>query len=220
MPYAGKTLMQREVVALVAPHWPNSKVKATATAIAESRQSLGAWHDNLRDDGTISSRDCGLFQISIDGDEIGSQKEGRLRTESLIPEEYLDVARYNVKWAYSLWAERKWQPWVAYTSGWAMYPEAWAWHRIEGKPAGPWVTAGRYLHQAIRAVANWHLLIASDLSIEGAVANAEVLADQCGITKGAIVYDARHAVYWKYPPAPTDPPTGEPWGYPIQNDGQ
>lgn len=225
MPYAGKTLMQREVVALAAPHWPNQKVKATATAIAESHCSLGAWHDNPRDDGSIASRDCGLFQINIDGDEIGSAREGRLRTESLIPADYLDVARENVREAYGLWSRRKWQPWVAYTSGWAMFPEAWAWHHItdehgKSKPAGPWVPAGRYLHQAIRAVANWHLLIASDLGIGESLDEAIRLADQFGITKGDIVYDVRHAVYWKYPPSPTEPPTDAAMGYPVRNDGR
>jgi hypothetical protein len=214
--------MQREVVTLVAPHWPNSKVKATATAIAESHCSLGAWHDNIDkagDEGRILSRDCGLAQISIDGGKIGSSLEASLRTESLDPAVYLPVAKANVRAAYKLWERRKWQPWVAYTSGWAMWPEAWAWHRVDGEPAGPWVPSGRYLHQAIRAVANWHLLIAKDLGLTEALLEANRLANQYGITKGDLDYDERHAIYWHYPPAPTEPPTGPPWGYPVPNNG-
>jgi hypothetical protein len=238
--------MAREVVTLVAPHWPNKKVRATSVAIAESHCSLGAWHDNFpasthklfhlndpvaaleepfehyeaaRVDASPTSRDCGLFQINIDGGKIGSSLEASLRTESLDPAMYLPVAKANVRAAYKLWERRGWQPWVADNTGWTTYPEAWAYHHVDGVPVGPWVPSGRYLHQAIRAVANWHLLIAKDLGQTEALLEANRLANQYGITKGDLAYDERHAIYWIYPPAPTEPPTGPPWGYPVPNHG-
>lgn len=278
MPYAGKVMMQRDVTALAAVHWPNSKVKATGTSIGESHQSVGSWHDNqalitdldpdqlvcnvetleptivldpahgkvrLSDGSVVNvpltttwivSRDCGLYQINIPARLIGSDYEATLRTESLDPADYEPVAKQNVQAAYEKWNEqmtrpagqvqkRMWQPWVAYTSGWVMYPEAWVWHHIiddngDPKPAGPWVQSGRYLHQAIRATANFKLLIEESLNADEAVAEAERLATYWGITQGDILYDVRHAVYWKFPPAPVDPPTAEPYGYPVKNDGR
>jgi hypothetical protein len=272
MPYAGHQLMLREVIGLGAVYWPNSKVKAGATAAAEARGSIGAWHDNKTlitdlavdqvvcnvetyepttiinpatgkirlSDGSvvdvplttewIISRDCGVYQINIPARLINSPYEATLRTESLDPAVYMPVARANVKAAYELWDNpwkrdgktdfRRWQPWVAYTSGWAMWPEAWAWHRDpDGNRVGPWVPSGRYLHQAVRAVANWHLYIAHDMGSSEAIAEARRLADYWGITKGTLTFDERHGVYWNYPTAPTEPPTAEPWGYPVPNDG-
>ncbi len=228
--YAGKTLMQREIVALVAPHWPNSKVKATATAIAESKGSLGAWHDNYDpDNNAFLSRDCGLFQINIQARYVGTQTEADLRTESMDAVEYKRVATNNVMAAYRLYTTpwirdgkqdiRKWQPWVAYTSGWAMFPEAWVWHQEDGEPVGPWVPTGRYLHQAIRAVANWHLLIAKDMDREEAVAEAKRLASYWNIKDGTILYSDRNAVYWKYPTKPTAPPVDGVGPRPKSNNG-
>lgn len=65
MPYAGKTLMARDVALIVDRHWNDGILKGTAVALAESRGSLGAWHDNLNDAGELISRDCGLFQINF-----------------------------------------------------------------------------------------------------------------------------------------------------------
>lgn len=272
MPYYGHTLMLREVLDLAAPHWPNSKVKAIATAGAEAKGSIGALHDNKKvitffeagaqvcnvetyelvtvvdpargqiklSDGSIVgvptvtewiwSRDCGLYQISIPARLINSPYEFTIRTESLDLETYMPVAKANVQAAYDLWNNpwvrdgkedfRRWQPWVAYNSGWAMYPEAWAWHHDENKnPVGPWVKTGRFLHNAIRAVANWHLYIAKDMNEKEALEEAERLAGYWVTRHGELKYSSRNGIYWVYSPAPTTPPTAEPWGYPVPNNG-
>ena len=227
--YAGKTLMAREVVALIAPHWPNSKVKAVATSLAESKESLGAWHDNYDSDGNLSSRDCGLYQINIPARHIGTSTEDDLRTESMDADVYMRVAKNNVLAAYKLYTTawmrdgkkdvRRWQPWVAYTSGWAMFPEAWVWHQEDGNPVGPWVPTGRYLHQAIRGVANWHLLIAKDMNSDEALAEAKRLADYWGIKDGALKYNDKSYVYWQYPAKPLNPPEDGVGKRPSTNDG-
>lgn len=238
MPYYGKQIIQRSVVSLVAVHWPNKKVEATATFCGESNRFLGALHDNFGDDGEIRSRDCGLAQINISRAQIGSGDEERLRTESLVESEYMNVARYNVKRAYELYDEpwvfpdgmhekRQWQPWVAYRSGWAIYPEFFCIHRdpITHEPVMPfaWVPTGRYLHQAIRGVANWHLVMKKDLDGPGALAEAERLASLYKVTKGELAFDSVKLVYWKYPPMPTElPATIEEAraAYPVKNDGR
>lgn len=272
MPYYGKQLMARDFVSYVNIHWPNQKVKAVATAIAESQLSVGALHDNkdvitdlregqqacnvetyelctvvdpdsgqikLSDGSTVEvplttewivSRDCGVYQINIQARYINGPYEFTLRTEEKLFDWYEPVVKTNVKAAYQLWSSpwirdgkndfRRWQPWVAYTSGWAMYPEAWAWHRDkDGKPVGPWVQSGRYLHKAIRGVANWYLYNTKTMTADEALAEAKRLAAQYGITKGYLTYNAKNGVYWVYPPAPTEAPTGEPWGYPVKNNG-
>jgi hypothetical protein len=228
MPYAGKQLQPRDIVALVNPHWPNQRVKATATCLAESQGYVGAWHDNLYS-GRVASRDCGLFQINIPSSQIGTQAESNLRTESLDPADYMPVAKWNVDAAYRLWARpwtrdgkkdyRRWQPWVAYSSGWAMFPESWVWHQQDGEPVGPWIPTGRYLHKACRAVANWHLLINGSLDIEGAKAECKRLLDQYGATDCGVSYSDRQAVYVVYPPKPTSPPEDGVGPRPKENDG-
>jgi hypothetical protein len=56
--------------------------------------------------------------------------------------------------------------------------------------------------------------------VVGAIAEAERLASQYGITKGDIDYTTNKGVFWHYPPAPTEPPAEFPWGYPTPNSGQ
>jgi hypothetical protein len=185
----------------------------------------------------IVSRDCGLYQINIPARLVGSDYENSIRSESLDPAVYLPIAKANVQAAYEKWSEpysrppglpdlALWRPWAAYRSNWVMDTEAYVWHHIVDEngvpqPAGPWVTSGRYLFQAIRAAANYHLFILEDMSAAEAVAEAERLATYWKITTGDILHDDRHGVYWKYPDPPTDPPTAEPWGYPslVWNDG-
>lgn len=229
MPYAGITLMGRQHVALVAPHWPNEKVKATATAMAESALSIGAWHDN-EVEGHIVSRDCGLYQINIPDEQVGTQVEFGLRTDSKDEAEAMDVARANVEAAWRKWNEewlrngehdyRRWQPWVAYTSGWAMFPQAWIWKKTEGESTGPWVATGRYLHRAIRAVANWHYVIRQDMKATEATQEAKRLAKFFGITDTSFFWDDKTFVTAKYPPAPTAPPADGVGPRPVKNDGK
>jgi len=230
MPYAGKTLMGRQHVSLVAPHWPHEKVKATATAMAESNLSIGAWHDNLDGDGEIDTRDCGLYQINIPGRHVGTPTEARLRTDSKEEAVFMEVARNNIEAAYDLWTQpwirnqqrdfRRWQPWVAYTSGWAMFTEAWVWKQTDGEPVGPWTQTGRYLHKAIRAVANWHYLVAKDMSGPQAVREANRLAKFYGVKDTSFYWHNRSFVTAKYPPAPAAPPVDGVGPRPKKNDGK
>ncbi len=236
MPYAGKIIQPRDIVALAAPHWPNSKVKATATALGESAGSLGAWHDNVAEDGNLTSRDCGLYQINLPAGRVSldpmspTDYEAQFRTVSTDPAVYEPVAKFNVRQAAQLWAEpwkrngkddyRRWQPWVAYTTGWAMFPHAWVWHQEDGDPVGPWIPTGRFLHKACRAVANWHLLIAKDLSVDGAQDECERLLGQYGVTDCAVKYSDRQAVYIYYPPKPANPPADGVGPRPVKNDGR
>src|SRR5439155_25428913 len=98
--------------------------KAVAVALAESAGTLGAWHDNLDTDGSVVSRDCGLYQISIPADRIGTSVESSLRTESMDPAVYTPIWQRNTERAHELYTQpwvgrplRLWQPWVAYTTG-------------------------------------------------------------------------------------------------------
>lgn len=228
MPYTGKFLMARDVVALVAPHFPNSKVKALATCLGESSLCVGAWHDNLNTAGEVVSRDCGLMQISIPARLIGTTTEFGLRTPSLEPDEYLEVAKANILAAYKLYTQpwirngkqdiRRWQPWVAYTTGWAMFGEPWVWKQTDGEPTGPWVETGRFLHKAIRGVANWHLLIAKDMNADEAFQEAVRLADVYG-AKGTLLYNDKSFVYWTFPKAPVAPPADGVGPRPERNEG-
>lgn len=225
--------MPRQITDLVVganPIWANRKVEGTATFLAESHGSVGAWHDNLDANGAITSRDCGIPQINIRAQAVGTSDEFSLRTESLDVAVYIPVAAHACEIAARLYQEpwirdgqttiREWQPWVAYTSGWALYPEAWVWHRAEGKPIGPWIATGRYLHQAIRAVANWHLYTKKDLMTDAALAEGERLANIYGVTKGSLMYSSTRGVYWRYPPVPNDPPVDPVAEYPQKNDGR
>ena len=109
---------------------------------------------------------------------------------------------------------RQLQPWVAYTSGWALYPEAWAWSKVL---PDTWVATGRYLHKAIRGVANYHYK-AGHTSLQESLHVAEALADQYRITKGDVYLHPTEAVTWHYPPRPSDP--GSAADYPKKNDGK
>lgn len=240
MGYGGKTLMGRDVIAHgVAEFFPNRKAEAEAVIEAESHRSVAAWHDNIDEHGVWTSRDLGLGQISAPARLCSpdpykpSAAELKLRTFDKDPAVYLPVVRRNIEAMRGLYAgpwvfgdgkhePRQWQPWVAYTSGWALYPEAWCWHHdaVSGKPFGPWVATGRYLHKAIRAVANWHLLVEKDMGSNEALHEAERLADVYGITRGVLSYDKAKWVYWTFPLAPPEPPANPADAYPKRNDGR
>ena len=234
--FLGKTLMAREWAEIVKDHWPNQMIKAVGVILAESHGRIGAYNDNLRD-SVIVSRDCGGYQINIPARMIGSDYEKSLRTESLDPAVYMTVARNNVNAMYSLWATkgvfrngkldyRRWQPSVAYTSGWVPFPRLYAWHHDkEGNPVGPWVVSGRYLHNAIRGVANWHLVISKDqgMTSQEALAWTNLQAQHFGIADAECEwrYSDKKLIYYVPGPMPTKPPTEEEnWGYPVHNDGR
>ena len=82
-----------------------------------------------------------------------------------------------------------------------------------------WVATGRFLHKAIRGVANEHWK-GGDLSLEGALVEAERLASFYKITKGILWVDPKNqsqGVQWRYPPKPTTP--GSAADYPKPNSG-
>jgi hypothetical protein len=234
--FLGKTIMAREICAYISPHWPNQRIKAVATTLAESHGRLGSYNDNYDDKGARISRDCGLFQNNIVARLVGTPTEASLRTESLDKAVWEPVVKSNVRWAYSLWSTksvfrddkldyRRWQPWVAYTSGWATFNLLYAWHRDrEGNPVGPWVPTGRYLPNAIRGVANWHLLTAKDMDKDEALEFARHQSyNVWGISETDCrwAYDSLRAVYYVPGPKPVQPPTEETnYGYPMKNDGR
>lgn len=233
--FLGKSLMAREICDFANPHWPNQRIKATATALAESHGRVGAYNYNVDEWNNIISEDCGLFQINIPNPDMDHSLEDMLRTESKDPLIWTPVVKYNVKYAYSKWATKgtwrdgkldynRWRPWVAYTSGWATYPRLYAWHHdADRNPVGPWVKSGRYLHNAIRGVANWHLLMAQDMNSVEALEFAKHQASYFGITEAECNwrYSTSNAVYYVAGPAPTEPPTADTnFGYPIKNDGR
>lgn len=96
----------------------DSLFMAVAICAGESDFYTKARNDNLGPDGTVVSRDVGLWQINIPAAQIGTQAETSL----------YDPAT-NASAAFSLWQRRGWEPWVAFTSnaylndtyiGWAM----------------------------------------------------------------------------------------------------
>jgi hypothetical protein len=227
-------MMARDVVALSQMVWAedgknpfkNRKVELAAVALAETGGTLavGAYHDNYSGNLTpqLVSRDCGLMQINIPASMIGSPTESELRTEDAHdPDEAHRIALNNLTAAADLFNEpwthgtkRQWQPWVAYTEGWALYPEAWVWSRVLDDT---WVATGRYLHKAIRGVANYHWK-SGNLPLNGALAEAERLAEFYGVTKGMLYVHGVDGVIWRYPEKPSEP--GSDADYPVKNDGR
>lgn len=217
--------MARDVAAYADKHWNDGILKATAVALAESHGSLGAWHDNVSDSGEILSRDCGLYQINIPAFFVGQPQELSLRTESKVLDEYSEVAKYNTLRAYQLYSSpftrdgiktiRKWQPWVAYTSGWAMFPEWWVWAQPN---LDHWAPTGRYLQLAIRGVANYKLLHLKK-SPEECLSWAKSQADKYQVT-GTLSYDPKKFIWWSsIPPKPSLPPSDGVGPRPVKNNG-
>ena len=236
MPYAGKQVMARDHAQKARAYWVNYELtKAVATAIAESHLYLGAWHDNLDDQGAVTSRDCGVYQFNIPADKIGTDAELALRSESLDPAVYEPVWAHSVALAKdyydSPWERhgkrdiRRWQAWAAYTSGWATFPYAWVWHHdADGNPVGPWVATGRYVHKAIAGQMN-NLVVNEQLwAPEKALAYAEKYAAHFGVVDGSVpvlVTDkaGNVIVSWKYAAKPGAAPADGAGPYPAPNDG-
>jgi hypothetical protein len=87
----------------------------------------------------VLSRDCGICQINIPPEQIGTPAEEHLYNPLRC------IAR-----ARAMYERRGFQPWVAFTSGIAMSPAWWKWSVTKMA----WVPTGRYLHRAIRGVGN------------------------------------------------------------------
>jgi hypothetical protein len=233
MPYAGKTIMPRDIgySAYRLTDWRNFELtKAIGTALGESKGSLGAWHDNLDAANNVVSRDCGLFQINIPASQIGTGQEMALRSESLDPAIYETVRDYNTTRALELynhpWTRngqpdiRRWEPWVAYTSGWVPFPEWWVWHQdANDKPIGPWVETGRYIHRAIVGQMNLHVVILKDWTVDQGLFYGQRYIDHFGI-KGGKIGNKNGAVAWvTTPPQPASPPSDGVGPRPVENDG-
>lgn len=230
-PYAGKVLMPREIAAETHRYWSNYELtKAIAVAMGESAGSLGAWHDNLAPDGwTLLSRDCGLFQINLPASQVGTQSEFSLRTEDISPAVWGPVLRNNVDHAYALYTTpwfrndqldmRRWQPWVAYTTGWATFPEFWVWHQdASGNPVGPWLRTGRYIQQAIVGQMNYHILILKDWDPVAALYYGRRYAYHFGV-HAKLTITKYGTLAFIAPPMPTAPPLDGIGPRPIPNDG-
>jgi hypothetical protein len=230
--YAGKTLMPRTIAAAAKEYWRNYELtKAVAVALGESSGSLGAWHDNYRD-GELHSRDCGLYQINIPASQVGGATEDRLRTDSTDPTVWEPVLDYNLERANGLYNSRwdrdepgypnirLWQPWVAYTTGWATFPEWWVWRHVNGVPTGPWVKTGRFIHKAIAGQMNLHLVILQDWTTQQALYYGKRYVKHFGIRKGNLTITKAGIVGWEnIPPMPSQPPTDGIGPRPVRNSG-
>lgn len=179
MPFEGRQVQPKEIAALChAQGWRDQDlVKIVATSLAESQGFAEAFNDNLDDEGNVLSRDIGIFQISVTAPI--SEDEQQL----------LHDPEYNVKRAWSLYSRRKFNPWVAYKSGWATFPEWWVWTKAEPHH---WAPTGRYIHRALRGVAHFY-------------------AEEFGVEVPMLDY--------VIPPRPTDPPADGVGNRPTPNDG-
>jgi len=232
--YAGKTILPREIAEEAYNYWRNYELtKAVAVALGESGGSLGAWHDNYKADGvTLSSRDCGLYQINIPADDVGTQVEKDLRSESLDPYEYIPVKQANAYRAWGMYNRawmrdgkqdiRRWQAWVAYTTGWATFPEFWVWKHVDGVPEGPWVPTGRFIHRAICAQMNFHLIILKDWDESQALFYGKRYANHFDVSGKLYIKRPKTGpavVAFEIPDKPVNPPTNGVGPRPVPNDG-
>lgn len=226
--YAGKALMPRTIAEACLPHWKNYELtKAIAVCLGESAGYIGAYHDNLDGNGDLKSRDCGLFQINIPAVRVGTYVEEALRTDSFDEENWKPVLENNVDAAVRLYnAEwqafrtRLWQPWYAYTTGWATFPEFWVWKQTNGVPTGPWVATGRYVHRAIAGQMNNHIINLKDWTPERALYYSARYTEKFGIHEGELGVKQGILQWVKIPPKPTEPPANGVGPRPVPNDGR
>ena len=232
--YAGKTVLPREIAAVNYNYWRNYELtKSIAVALGESGGSLGAWHDNYESDGvTLSSRDCGLFQINIPANKVGTSVEDTLRTDSLDVDIYGPVWEANTDRAHQMyntpWTRngkqdiRRWQAWVAYTTGWATFPEFWVWQHHDDAPNGPWVKTGRFIHRAICAQMNFHLVILKDWDEATALRLGARYAAHFGVKGDLLIKRPKNGpavVAFETPPMPEAPPADGIGPRPVPNNG-
>jgi hypothetical protein len=236
MPYGGKQVMPRDHAHKARAHWKNYELtKAVATAIAESHLYLGAYHDNLLADGSVGSRDCGVYEFNIPASQIGTLAEDALRTELLDPTIYEPVWDHSVSlaWDYynSPWTRnghndiRRWQAWAAYTTGWATFPHSWVWHHdADGNGVGPWVPTGRYIFKAIAGQMNNMIVNEKLWTPEVALGFGDKYAAHFGIQDGSTLFFrtdnfGNQILDWHYPAKPDSPPADGSGPYPVDNDG-
>jgi hypothetical protein len=234
MPYAGKTLMGRDVTAALAPFFANLGdvvlCKATSCSLGESNGSVGSWHDNIDkagDEGLILSRDCGFLQHNIAAKYIGTSYEARLRTTSMDPAVYQPVVAYGAKLAWEKYNQpwrrdgkkdiRRFAPWYAYTGGWATFPEWWVWARPW---LDHWAATGRYIQKAICGVANHYLVNLGGTTVE-ALQVANGLQAHFKVVGSLGIDQKRGIVVWAVvPKKPTAAPPDNVGPRPTANDGR
>ncbi len=219
MPLAGHQLLPREIAEFGHAHgWTNEieLTKMVATCLGESQGFIGANHLN---GDPPSSEDCGLMQISIMARDIGGPVEKGLMTTSKDREIWVPVVNENIRRGRNLYEARKWQPWYAYTLGWATFPSWWVWHQENLKPIGPWMRTGRYIHRALVGVANFHVRIAKDKSLAEGVVLAETLASHFRV-EGTLGTSSGYVNWTHVPPEPIHPPPDGVGPRPIPNTGQ
>lgn len=150
MPVAGKRLMPREIASLCYRHgWTDTKdlVVAVAVCLSESNGYPRAWNDNVVD-GVVKSRDLGLFQLNHPAKVIGTAAEENM----YIPGWNVQAARQHYLRAIDYYgADFGWKPWYGWLDGYATDPAWW----VKSRKTGRWFKPGRYLHRALRGVANF-----------------------------------------------------------------
>ncbi len=179
----------------------------------------------------ITSRDCGLFQINLRADDVGTEEEANLRTESIDPLVWQPVMDANVQRARLMYDRawmrdgkqdiRRWQAWVAYITGWATFPEFWVWRQdADHNPVGPWVKTGRYIQRAIAGQMNRRVMFVGDWGEKEAVYYGKRYARHFGINPDALYWDAKNGIVgWHVPPAPQAAPSDGVGPRPIPNNG-
>lgn len=152
MPFEGKVLQPSEIAALL--HKVGFRdfdlVEMTATLLAESQGYVRAYNDNVDErTGKVKSRDVGLGQINIPARYVGTKREAQLYD----PETNIRAVKALFDTRETLIKRRRFNPWYAFTLGWATFPEWWVFTKKEPRR---WAPTGRYIHQAIVGVANFH----------------------------------------------------------------
>lgn len=151
MPFEGKILQPSEIAELLHQlGWRDfDLVEMTAVILAESQGYVRAYNDNVDARGRVKSRDVGLAQINIPARYIGTKREAALYD----PLTNLKAARALFQTRVTLTKRRRFDPWYAFTLGWATFPEWWVFTKKEPRH---WAPTGRYIHQAIVGVANFY----------------------------------------------------------------
>ncbi len=167
----------------------------------------------------VPGKDCGLLQINIDVRKMGTEYEHRLLHE---PDFNAHEGRLLFDEPGPNNGKRRFGPWVAYTSGWVMFPEWWTWHQKDDIPVGPWVPTGRFVHRAVRGWANFQVMNRG-LLLPIALEAANRHATKFGI-KGAVLVEGKFpelaAIDWTpVPYKPLLPPADGIGPRPKKNTG-
>lgn len=158
MPYGGDRLEPYEIAELL--HNVGFRdldlVEMVATVLGESGGYTAAYNDNRDNSGRVISRDVGLGQINIPRRHIGTRREKNLQN----PIKNVKAIKRLFDTRETLTKRRRFNPWYAFTKGWATFPHWWVFRsadvaKAQGLPR-EWIRTGRYIHQAIVGVANFY----------------------------------------------------------------